>query len=257
MKLKAKLLIKGRLKAVTGLSIGGSTTDVIIGGIDNNVIKDSAGVPYIPGSSLKGKLRSLSEMSLKDSDIEDGNVCQCGTCDACLIYGVKAGNNEGKEDLTRLFVRDAYLDSEMRRAMENKKGIFKKLELEYTEGKWENTIDRKTSAANPRQIERVPAGAEFDIDLIYNIFEPKDIDRLQTLISAMRLLEDDYLGGHGSRGYGRVSFTSLNIQLKTIDDYRKNNEPLLISSCTLNELNFTEIKNKIDKKLGMNSNESN
>ena len=63
LRLQGKYIIQGKIKVLTGLHIGGPTTGLNIGGVDNIVIKDAKGKPYIPGSSLKGKMRSLLEYS--------------------------------------------------------------------------------------------------------------------------------------------------------------------------------------------------
>lgn len=249
MRLKGKIFIDGKIKAITGLSIGGSKTDTLIGGIDDNVIKTSEGVPYIPGSSLKGKLRSLYELCKR------GYQCKCGDCDICAIFGV--GANKRTENLgpTRLVVRDAHLNKNTKKYMENKEDIFKDLELIYTEGKWENTIDRKTSVAdNPRQIERVPAGAKFDFNIIFNVFDDEDIDRFYELLSAMSMLEDDYIGGSGSRGYGRIKFVDFDVKVKSVNDYKGDNKPISLKEDILDisELMGEEnIKNKLSNHLGV------
>jgi len=245
MKLLAKFFIKGKIKTLTGLSIGGSNEDVMIGGIDNNVIKTSEGVPFIPGSSLKGKLRSLLEKT------EGKNICQCGACDICAIFGTGAAGKDPEVGPTRLFARDALMDKKTKEMMENKTGIFKELELTYTEGKWENTIDRKTSkATNPRQSERVPASALFDFEMVFNILEEKDYDRLRELIVGLRLLEDDYLGGSGSRGYGRIEFNDLSIGMKTRKEYENDNKIIDIFEGQLDEFNFEDLESKVKNKVG-------
>ena len=238
MQLTGKLIIAGKIEALTGLSIGGSKTDVEIGGIDNNVIKDAEGVPYIPGSSIKGKMRSLLEKRFKREKVCD---CASKTCPICNIFGTSASTKKDIESLpTRLYVRDAKLNEEIRRQMEKKEGPFSELELTYTEGKWENTIDRLTSAANPRQIERVPAGSLFDVHMIFNLLDPMDVDFFKQMIAAMRFLEDDYLGGHGSRGYGRIRFSEFTIVLKTVKDYELGNEGQEIYSGSLNDFDIEQ-----------------
>lgn len=249
MKLKGKIFIDGKIETLTGLSIGGSKTDTVIGGIDSNVIKTAEGVPFIPGSSLKGKMRSLYELS------EKGKLCECGKCDICAIFGV--GANKRNEDLgpTRLIVRDAHLNEETKNQMENKEGIYKDLELIYTEGKWENVIDRKTSEAkHPRQIERVPAGAKFDFNIVFNVFEQIDINRFYQLLSVMVILEDDYIGGSGSRGYGRIKFIDFDVKVKSIADYKGDNIPLVLKEniSNISELmGDSEIRSKLTKHLGV------
>lgn len=244
MQLLAKIFIKGKIETLTGLSIGGSNDDVMIGDIDNNVIKTSAGVPYIPGSSLKGKVRSLLEKS------EKKDICKCGHCDICAIFGTGAASKDPQVGPTRLFVRDAPMNKKTKEMMENRTGIFKELELIYTESKWENTINRKTSESNPRQTERVPASAKFDFELVFNILEKADYDRLKKLIVGLRILEDDYLGSSGSRGYGRIKFIDLDFGIKTKEDYETDNEIKELFKGQLDEINFEKLKSKIKEKVG-------
>lgn len=249
MRLIGKLIVSGYIETLTGLAIGGSKTDVEIGGIDNNVIKNAQGVPFIPGSSLKGKLRSLLERSFNKE-----KVCDCGEedCPICTIFGMglPSDNKNPKSGPTRLYVRDANLNEITKRKMENKEDIFLDLELTYTEGKWENQIDRVTSKANhPRQQERVPAGSIFDINLVYNIYSTNDVENLKYLIASMRLLEDDYLGGNGSRGYGRVQFNDIEFLLRTVEDYETGSEGKLIFTGKLLELDIDEVIEKINSFL--------
>jgi len=245
MRLLGKLILSGHIEALTGLAIGGSKTDITIGGIDNNVIKNAEGVPYIPGSSLKGKLRSLLE---KREGLKE--VCRCGmdTCFICTIFGtgLPSQNKEIKAGPTRLYVRDSLLNEKTKEQMEKKEGIFSELELSYTEGKWENSINRLTSkASHPRQQERVPAGSIFDFNIIYNILTETDIDNFKYVIATMRLLEDDYLGGNGSRGYGRVKFTDLTITLKTVRDYENGSSGTEIFTGLLEEYDNEKVRDKI------------
>lgn len=274
MRLMGKLFINGKIKVLTGLSIGGSKTDVAIGDIDNCVIKTSEGVPYIPGSSLKGKIRSLLEKSDLEniikrntkSDTEKGakdaeekeiksntGLCNCGNCEICIIFG-NAGNKRSSEaGPTRLVVRDCHLTPETKRLMEEKEGEFRELELIYTESKWENVINRLTSRAeHPRQTERVPRGAEFDFEMVYDLLEKEDIDRFYFLISGLNLLEDDYLGGNGSRGYGRIKFRDVGISLKTIEDYEGANQRQVLYSGILEDfLKQKDVfRENVIKKLG-------
>jgi len=245
MKLYGKLVITGKIEALTGLSIGGSKTDVEIGGIDNNVIKDSEGVPFIPGSSIKGKMRSLLEKSLGIKKVCD---CAQADCPVCNIFGTSASSKKEIESLpTRLYVRDAKLNADIKEKMEKKAGVFSRLELTYTESKTENTIDRLKSEANPRQIERVPAGSFFDFSMIFNLLDARDVGYFEQFIKSMRLLEDDYLGGNGSRGYGRIRFNDLSITFKTINDYELGTSGKQIYFGALEELDLKgtleEIKN--------------
>lgn len=246
MRLQGKLFINGKIKALTGLHIGGSKNDVAIGDIENCVIKTSEGVPYIPGSSLKGKIRSLLEKK------EGKELCMCGkkSCKICVVFGTAAEKRAEETGPTRLIVRDCYLTEETRRKMENKEGEFGELELFYTESKWENVIDRTTSRAlHPRQTERVPQGAEFKFQMVFNLMEKEDVEGFEYLISGLFLLEDDYLGGSGSRGYGRVEFRDLEIGLKTMKDYEVANESTLLYKGTLKDLEKGKFKEKLQEKL--------
>ena len=235
--LGGKILITGKIVAETGLSIGGGTVGLDIGGLDNPVIKDAEGKPYIPGSSLKGKMRSLLEKAhgLASDDkriwvVKDEisiHMCNDPDCIVCNIFGrttrdkpyPSPSGNEIKIERknvtpTRLIVRDAVLTEESKRRLRDMKTDF-----EFTEVKWENVIDRITSAANPRQMERVPAGAEFEFEMIYNILNESDKKNLKEVFKAMELLEHDYLGGSGSRGYGKVKFKYLKVYWNSRADY--------------------------------------
>lgn len=216
-KLISKVIITGKIEAKTGLHIGGSKTSMDIGGIDLNVIKTASGVPFIPGSSLKGKLRSiLAREEGSESVSTDGETIMA-------LFGF-AGDQNGKESsITRLLVRDAFLDVDDFE-MKKKNNQFSDLDLPYSEGKWENTINRKTGTAeHPRQLERVPAGTLFSFEIIYNQFDDnKEPVHLLELKKAIKILEDDYLGGQGSRGYGKVKFAGVTFIRKTVEDYEKN-----------------------------------
>lgn len=203
-----KILIKADLTLVTGMHIGGSKDNVEIGGIDNPVIKAGTmdNQPYIPGSSLKGKIRSLLEQIAgasevgKNSDIND-------------VFGYAA---EGKP--SKIIFRDAYLHQDDAKKLKENDFI----DMPYTEAKWENVIHRiKGTADHPRQMERVPAGARFKIELVINVWDSekdqkKSIDMLNKGIEA---LENDYLGGSGSRGYGQVSFENMSQEEISFQNY--------------------------------------
>ena len=151
-------------------------------------------MPYIPGSSLKGKMRALVEIA--KGCISDGKASNDPKSLSGELFGVATGNSDNRP--SRLIVRDAELDL-------SKPEMFDNTDLPYTESKTEVAIDRITAKANPRTFERVPAGAQFKLNMVLNIFEGENEQRLkETLQLAIRLLQDDYLGGHGSRGYGQV-----------------------------------------------------
>lgn len=210
---QGKYLVSGLLLAETGLRVGGMTEGIEIGGGDNPVIRDPlSGRPYIPGSSLKGKLRHLLEWSLgkvEQHPKHDAYTAHfCGECDACVIFGVSSDDTDVrlKAGPSRLIVRDAFPIPDTVRLWDTWLG-----ERVYTELKNENYLDRVTSAANPRTMERVPAGSRFAFQVILDIYENADRDRLAQVFRAMYLLENSALGGSGSRGHGQVKFTDLHI----------------------------------------------
>lgn len=203
-KLIKKLIYAGVLEARTGLHIGAEKNTVEIGGIDNPVVRSALKErqPYIPGSTLKGKLRSLLQIAYGEADER-----QTGSL-ICKLFG--AADSKDKSLLgnsSRLIVRDAYLTSnsldELKNA--NEAGY---TDMPFTELKTENHINRISGVANPRSQERIPAGVTFGIEMIINIYEGDDEDALKkTLIEGLKLLNNDYLGGSGTRGYGQVKIT--------------------------------------------------
>src|SRR6266567_3497404 len=226
LQLAGKLILSGELHCETGLHIGAGKGSLEIGGADNPVVKDAFGLPYIPGSSLRGKLRSLLEQSsgmavpselvyLSKRKGQEVRIHQSERPDdeICLIFGRNPGrldrvSGEATESSVatpaRLTVYDAPLlaESITPQMREN-------LDDEITEVKSENAIDRITSQANPRTLERVPAGARFHFRMILDLLCNEDRDLVPRVVEAMRLLEDDSLGGGGSRGSGRVRFSGL------------------------------------------------
>ena len=217
-----KIKITAKLKLETGLHIGAASDFAPIGAVDSPFIRDPlTKLPIIPGSSLKGKLRTL----LAKSYTED--------------YTLNSIEND-KEEIQRLFGLGASKTSESRAArlqffdLKMTDDSFRKfsamdLDTYIGEVKFENTIDRLTAVANPRQIERVPAGVEFDFQLVYNIENFAEVAAdMEILADGLKLLTMDYLGGSGSRGYGRISFT--NFALKTF---------------SINKENFAEIEKKL------------
>jgi len=225
-KLIKKIEITGKITCKTGLHIGGSYTAMNIGGIDKCVIRNPLdGKPYIPGSSLKGKMRSLLQISTGNIKVLQksmgGDVWHVGTDDGpdAMLYGNATGNENQRP--SRLIVRDGKLI--------NDELLFEKTEIPYTEGKTEVVIDRITSTANPRQVERVPAGAEFELNMVLNIWSGDDEGELmKNLFKSLQLLRDDYLGGNGSRGYGQVSIHIEKIVSKDVENYygNDNGEPV-------------------------------
>ena len=176
------------------MHIGGTNASLNIGGPDKFVVRNPiSNIPYIPGSSLKGKMRSLVEIA--NGETNGGKPSNNPESKAGKLFGT-AGDGDDKHP-SRLIVRDAELDINAT--------DFSNTDLPYTESKTEVAIDRVTAKANPRTFERVPAGAKFKLNMVLNIFEGEDEKVLKaTIKQAIKLLEDDYLGGHGSRGYGQV-----------------------------------------------------
>ena len=228
LKLIGKLILEGDLYCETGLHIGAGKGSLEIGGADNPVIKDAFGRPYIPGSSLRGKLRSLLEQSsgavaaaeLVYLSRRRGQEVRIHQSDRpgdeiCLLFGRNPGRMErvngdalesSNSTPARLTVYDAPLDPESITPQ-----MRENLDDELTEVKSENAIDRITSQANPRTLERVPAGARFKVRFVVDVLCEEDKPLLGKLVEAVRLLEDDALGGGGSRGSGRVRFANLKL----------------------------------------------
>ncbi len=201
-----KYKITAEVELLSGLHIGGSKDNVEIGGIDNPVIKLATdnGKPYIPGSSLKGKMRCL---------LEQIKGCQLGeNSEINDLFG--ASEKKIKDKVingcpSKIIVRDAYLTSDSVIKLENSD----ELDMPYTENKYENTIDRITGTTvkgGIRQTERVPAGVSFAVEFVLNVYKKEEIDDSNDSLSlfkdAINAIENDYLGGCGSRGYGQVRF---------------------------------------------------
>lgn len=195
IKLEKKIIYTGTIELKTGLHIGGTNAALNIGGPDKFVVRNPiTNIPYIPGSSLKGKMRALVEIA--NGETNGGKPTNNPNSKAGALFGVSGDSDNSRP--SRLIVRDAELDV-------SNEAMFANTDLPYTESKTEVAIDRITSKANPRTFERVPAGAKFKLNMVLNIFEGEDEAGLKaTLKQAIKLLEDDYLGGHGSRGYGQV-----------------------------------------------------
>lgn len=217
MKLNKIISVEGTLELLSGLHIGGGSDAMHIGGIDNPVIKHPhTQVPYIPGSSIKGKVRSLLEWYFGLVEYNQGKPIgfkqlekvteeqREPTKNIIKLFGVSGGDNlniNQAKDIgpSRLSFRDA-MPSEawLQEASDNAWLL--------TEAKSENSINRIAGVAeNPRQTERVPAGAQFEFSLQMKVLDSDDEQAiLDTLLKGLRLLEMDALGGSGSRGYGRV-----------------------------------------------------
>jgi CRISPR-associated protein Csm3 len=203
MKLIETKIVSGTITLETGLHIGGSKSSLDIGGLDSPVIKTPQGVPYIPGSSLKGKIRSLLGIEEGSESVEE---------DSDLLKKMFGSSEKRKETVSRLLFRDAMLvEKDFKENFTDKNAV---LDTDFTEAKYENTIDRKsgtTKKGGLRQIERVPAGAKFNFEVVVNIFDEDANDGIvKKLEEGLKLLENNYLGGSGSRGYGKVKIEYKN-----------------------------------------------
>jgi len=208
MKLVETKVLRGTIEVMTGLHIGGGNDSLEIGGMDNPIIRYPHNrEPYIPGSSLKGKMRSLLEWELGRLHAK-GEVHQCAepTCPVCRVFGSTQGGEE--RGPTRLTVRDASLSVESRE-------VFRSGERPLVEEKHENSINRVTAVANPRPVERVVPGTTFDLEIVYRVLDTGDdgeMDRQyfdDVVLKGLKLLELSALGGSGSRGYGKIRFRDL------------------------------------------------
>lgn len=205
----AKIEISGTIEIVTGLHIGGSSAFSAIGAVDSPVIMDTrTNQPMIPGSSLKGKMRALLAKQYNTA------IAKTADDDAECLTNLFGSAKSKKE--SRVLFTDMFLDNldELKRA-----GL-----TGATEVKFENSISRMTAVANLRQIERVVRGAKFPMQLIYEYTDKTDEETLlqdfRILKEGFKLLEYDYLGGSGSRGYGRIKFLDLDAEpvIGDVDD---------------------------------------
>ena len=199
-----KLEITGTLEVLTGMHIGGSSAFAAIGAVDSPVVRDTlSDRPMIPGSSLKGKLRTLlarqyNQNPLTAVDNDDPRILRLFGC------------SKKEQRRSRLLFRDMILPDSSVQELQ-KVGLYA-----ATEVKFENSINRLSAVANPRQIERVIRGCKFDLNILYDLCETDKLNEITEdialLAEGMRLLEYDYLGGHGSRGYGKVKFSDLQLR---------------------------------------------
>lgn len=201
----AKIEITGTIEAMTGIHIGGSSSFAAIGAVDSPVVRDAVtNQPMIPGSSLKGKMRSLLSRqysdSLKPVGIEDDDPR------IKRLFGYTTESGKGQKQSAhpgRLQFSDMFL--------QNREEL-SRMDISTTEIKFENTINRLSAIANPRQIERAVRGTKYGLDLIYNLGSEEEAKEDFVLIrDGFRLLEHDYIGGSGSRGYGRIHFREISV----------------------------------------------
>ena len=208
----SKIQITGVLETKTGMHIGGSSAFSAIGAVDSPVIKDVRnGKPMVPGSSLKGKIRTLLAKKYNEAVVNPDNDAEC----IRRVFGSAKKDRNNKIHASKIIVSDMFLmnEDEIRDA-----GL-----QSMTEVKFENSINRATAVANPRQIERAIKGLQFGIDMIYEVENGKEdevIDDIKLLAEGMKMLEYDYLGGSGSRGYGKVQFFGMTakVVIGALDD---------------------------------------
>ncbi|MYB66622.1 type III-A CRISPR-associated RAMP protein Csm3 [Candidatus Poribacteria bacterium] len=245
IKLQGRIILKGTIEAKTGLHIGGNSGELDIGGIDNPIIRNAFNrQPYIPGSSLRGKMRGLLDRHYgndlnkpvgRDVRIhESKTVEEYKKCPVSQVFGVAPTQElRGKTMPTRLIIRDTFLTDESLAALDKAD-----TDTDFTEIKTEVAIDRITSAATPRQQERVPAGTIFGpMQIIHSLYTlhgsdhdntlEDELNYFDTVLKGMELLEDDYLGGSGSRGSGQIAFGNLTLTFKSRECYEDPKVPLI------------------------------
>ena len=227
MKLLEIKRIEGIITLKSGLHIGSGNMEMHIGGTDNPVIvHPHTRRPYIPGSSIKGKVRSLLEMKsglmvktggavLKPSVLNLKGLQEAELKEAAGILKIFGSSPDEKQEdsmktlgPTRVSFSDCPLNEKwLKKADDN--------QWQYLEVKSENSINRiEGTAKDPRFTERVPEGAQFDLLITFKVFENDDEKLFKMLLTGLKLLEMDALGGSGSRGYGRIKIELLDEQLK-------------------------------------------
>ena len=210
-----KLVIEGTIVLKTGMHIGGSSDFSAIGAIDSPVVRDTlTRLPLIPGSSLKGKMRYLLA-----KELNNGILLNEPNNDQDEILRLFGSSEKDKIRRARLKFNDIKLSN---------LAELETFNVSSTEVKFENTIDRKTAVPKPRQIERVIAGSKFDFEIFYNLDDIKEVEKdFENIKQGFDLLEFDYLGGHGTRGSGRIAFENLSV-ITAVGNFEKIN--------TLNEI---------------------
>ena len=213
MKLSKFVSITGLIHCESGLRIGGTKEGIIEpGGSENTIIRHPISMlPYIPGSSLKGKMRSLLELdSSSQSDISDGKPCKCGKCLVCKIFGSHGMQNK---EIARILVRDCAITKESEDVLRTAK---EEIGLNFVEIKSENIIDRKTGIAAKgglRTQERVPSGIEFEMNITLKLFAGDAEEQMIAFVKkGLGLIQKDYLGSSGSRGYGKITINDLEVK---------------------------------------------
>ena len=231
-KVTSKIFVRGNLTALTGLHVGGNSVGMAIGGADSVVVRNPlTNDPYVPGSSLRGKMRALLERvrgEESSNNKQEGGFSLSKKGEAFeALAGKKPDTSLGKlfgvaadkdfKEPTRLIVRDALLTEKSKEELLSAPNA----DMPMTEVKTEVWIDRITSVANPRHIERVPAGAEFTFELVLTLIEGDNHEHfLDLLFEGLRLVQADTLGGSGSRGYGQVKFSVTSLTQRTAEQYK-------------------------------------
>lgn len=207
LRFRGHVVIGGELECLSGVHVGGNRDALSLTGVDHPVARDPAtGAPIVPGSSLKGRMRALLETLRGRVRYDRADTAPADEVDAIdLLFGTRGAGRHGP---TRLVVRDAVPAGHGRER--DTISWWEALDTDGlgTEVKAETSINRVTAAAMPRQVERVVAGSRFEVSLVLHVYDLwEDEERLlKDVLVALALVEDSYLGGHGSRGYGRVRF---------------------------------------------------
>jgi CRISPR-associated protein Csm3 len=204
--------VRGTVHCLTGLHVGGGKDDIQIGGMDNPVLRHPlTRLPYVPGSSLKGKLRSLLEYCYGRVP-DNGRPCGCARpdCPVCTLFGPHFRPDHPLGP-SRLIFRDAPLTEESQSRLQ---GLLE-VGLDYAEVKTSTMIDRRTQIAargTLRSEERVPEGTEFVLRISVRLFtDDNEQQLLRWLGEALALLQKDALGGSGTRGSGQVEIRDLTL----------------------------------------------
>lgn len=237
-KLNGIYKIKGQIKLETGLHIGGDEGVIEIGGNDNPITRDiSTGNPYIPGSSLKGKMRYLMEW-YTGSINENGNVYSGNDLSKnktkngellLKIFGSSNGKNT-VEGPTRITVKDIFLTKDSKKEVKKMK---EKIGTD-TEFKSENNINRLDSSAKPRNLERVPRNLVFDMEINFKVLNLDKKEEIKEMIlKSLKLVEIEGLGGSVSRGSGQVKFENLKIE--NLFDEKKETKDLNLNDIELGD----------------------
>ena len=206
-KLKNIVSVSGVLTIKSGLSIGGSKEGLGVDTKDNPIIRNPlSNKPYIPGSSIKGKMRSLFEQY---GLAKGGSFpCKCGRkeCVVCTLFGAHM-NVKGESGTPRLMFRDSMLAPEFEDLFDE----------EIVEIKTETMIDRNTGTAatgSLRTKERIAAGVKFNYSIDILVFENDNENKLVEYVKqGLKFIELTGLGSKISAGYGQIDFDIENIKI--------------------------------------------